>query len=316
MVADPAVDEPGQALLVEVGDQLAALGPHRQHPAEVDRVEPDRRVAEDQGHRPRHRRVGEAVERLLEVRGVHVGLRGAQGELHVACVLGGVRRRDAGLGGLAVELLAGGGVGDDHLAPAEPHVAVDRQGPDVLGELVQGRGEGPAVDVHDRVEVVAAGPVVPEPPGTPAALAAGLGHRGGVVDTQARLAGVDRALLAVDAHRDRPLDPVGQTGPQGGLRVGRGAATDVDAGHRGATRHLVAGHEIEAGVRRGGQQDEPGEHQEDDLAALLLPGGQGRRLGHGRHPRRPSVAAVAAWRCRRRSGAARRRGLCSPAGPG
>ena len=138
-----------------------------------------------------------------------------------------------------------------------------------LGEL---GGVRRLVDLHLGLEVVAAGEVVPQAHRVPAALAAGLGDGGVVVDRQARAGRVDRDLLAVDGGGDRPVHPVGQPCLQALRGLALRVPADAYAGHGGAARHLVARDVVRGDVEPAEQDHEAEQQPHDDRGASLVAG--------------------------------------------
>ena len=126
------------------------------------------------------------------------------------------------------------------------------------------------VDRDDRIEVLAAGVVVPEPLRVPAPLAARGADRGLVVDRQAEVLRRHLAAVTADGHGDRRSGAVGQPGLERlGRRRGRLPA-DRDAGHGGAARDLVAGGGVRRDVPPGQEQHQQQQHEQDEPAALAL----------------------------------------------
>ena len=141
--------------------------------------------------------------------------------------------------------------------------------------------------VDDRVEVVAAGVVVPEPLRAPALLAAGLGDRGGVVDREPGLGRVDAcSRLPSTVTVIGAVDPVGEPVASACLGLVGGPAADVDAGDGGAARHLVAGGDVRRGVRPAdAAARSTSSISDDDLARRSPSRGLRGAAASRRHPR-------------------------------
>ena len=178
------------------------------------------------------------------------------------------------------------------VAVLEPDVALLGGRAVALVEPVEGALLGGLVDDHHRVEVVAAGVVVPEPPGRPAAAAAGLVDRGVVVHAEAGVRRGHRDGLPVDG--DLEGLPVGEALLQRLDGVVVRLAADRDAGDLGAARHLLTGEGVRRDVaqhrraRRGRARSgrRPGHHCSRSRSRAAAWSSVGLRLGrHGGHPR-------------------------------
>ncbi|UMG91472.1 hypothetical protein [Nocardioides sp. TF02-7] len=306
-----ALDEAGQPLLVDAGHELAVLGHHRQRAGVLLRPEPDLGLAEDEGNRRRHRRVGEAVDRLLDVGLVDVGA-GLLDREPGGLLLAEERLGDRGAGGVGVDGLAGHGLDDVDAVGGDQHPAVLRWRAETLGQLGEPGVQQLLVDVHDGVDVVAAGEVVPQPRRAQVLLGAGGVDRRGVVDAETDLLRAHLRRPVLDLHLDRACGAVAERLLELGDRVVAAEAADVDTGDRRAARHLVAGHRVGGVVGTAEQRDQQHDDQHDDpaagslalgglaLAGLLIPerhacilGRRARRTGnpdplrgHGRVPAR------------------------------
>ncbi len=281
--ADPGVEQPGERLAVEGGDQLAVTRAQLERVAVVARGDPDPGVAEQQRHRARDGRVGEVVERLLDVGVVDLGLRRGQGELDRRLVtVAEIGLLDLLTGGLGVERLTGAGVLDHDPGALEVHGTVSGRASDLGGELVERLRQRVLVDVEGGGQLVAAGVVVPQPRGTPGLATTGRLHRRGVVDAQPGRGRSERNHLAPDRDRDRLLGAVGEAGLELLERLVGGHAADLDPGHGRAARDPVAGREIGSGVRTARQQRQPEQQEQDDAAARPL---TPLWLSHARHRR-------------------------------
>ena len=270
--------------------------------------------AEPQRDRGRHRRVGEVVDDASGIVGlVDVGLGRLEGQLGHGVASSRYAARPAprapSRGRRPGQRSAGRG---RTWVPSEADVAVlGRRAVVARSSVVQRRGHGVVVHGDHGVEVLTAGEVVPQPAGRPAAARRRPRRptpRSPPTARPRRPSSVRGLPVDRDVDRGRA-----RARSQAVLAAPRTASSwvepaDLDAGHVGAPRHLVAGDVVRRGIGDADSRTRPravSTTTQPPLRSGVGGGSLGRRLavGHAGHPRRPRAGDP----IRRRQGSTGRR---------